>query len=160
VHGSRDEHNVIHPECGISGFARCWWPRLFQPYDCDTHRRGRNDTADVYAPAANGDRERVEDYLNMFLARVEGTVVATVKHATLSGCRFLLARRMDADGSLAEEPNVVVDWHGAAIGSTVMISTDGDIARERFGNTTPARMVVAGIVDAMQGRTIADEVSA
>ena len=96
----------------------------------------------------------------MFLARVEGTVVATVKHATLSGCRFLLARRMDADGSLAEEPNVVVDWHGAAIGSTVMISTDGDIARERFGNTTPARMVVAGIVDAMQGRTIADEVSA
>jgi len=96
----------------------------------------------------------------MFLARVEGTVVATVKHSTLSGCRFLLARRMDADGSLAEEPNVVVDWHGAAIGSTVMISTDGDIARERFGNTTPARMVIAGIVDAMQGRTIADEVSA
>lgn len=86
----------------------------------------------------------------MFLARIEGTVVATIKHATLGGCRFLVARRIESDGSLAEEPNVVVDWHGAAIGSVVMVSTDGDIARERFGNTTPARMVVAGIVDAIQ----------
>lgn len=93
----------------------------------------------------------------MFLARIEGTVVATVKHATLRGSRFLLARRIEADGSLAEEPNVVVDWHGAAIGSTVMVSTDGDIARERFGNTTPARMVAAGLVDA---QTFAEVVSA
>ena len=86
----------------------------------------------------------------MFLARVEGTVVATVKHGTLSGCRFLIARRMETDGSLADEPNVVADWQGAAIGSVVIVSTDGDIARERFGNTTPARMVVAGLVDAVQ----------
>jgi ethanolamine utilization protein EutN len=92
----------------------------------------------------------------MFLARIEGTLVATVKHAALSGCRFLIARRMESDGSLAEEPDVVVDWQGAAIGSMVLISTDGDIARERFGNTSPARMVVAGLVDAVQARAIAE----
>ena len=86
----------------------------------------------------------------MFLARIEGTAVSTVKHSTLGGCRFLIARRIEAGGALAEEPNIVVDWHGAAIGSTVIVSTDGDIARERFGNTTPARMVVAGLVDAVQ----------
>jgi ethanolamine utilization protein EutN len=86
----------------------------------------------------------------MFLARIEGTVVATVKHATLGGCRFLIARRMEADGRVAEEPNVVIDWHGAAMGSIVLVSTDGDIARERLGNTTPARMVVAALVDAVQ----------
>ena len=96
----------------------------------------------------------------MFLARVEGTVVATVKHSTLGGCRFLIVRRMEADGNLAEEPNVVVYWHGAAIGSTVIVSTDGDIARERFGNTTPARMVVAGLVDAVQPAALADLVTA
>ena len=96
----------------------------------------------------------------MFLARVEGTLVATVKHATLTGCRFLIARRIEADGTLAEEPNVVVDWHGAGIGSTVLISTDGDIARERFGNTTPARMVVAGLVDTIQPSTAAELVNA
>ena len=36
----------------------------------------------------------------MFLARIEGTVVATVKHSTLGGCRFLIARRMEPDGSV------------------------------------------------------------
>jgi ethanolamine utilization protein EutN len=83
----------------------------------------------------------------MFLARIEGTVVAAVKHATLQGCRFLVALRLEADGSVGLEPIVVVDWLGAAKGSTVVVSTDGDIARLRFGNTTPARMVVVGIVD-------------
>ena len=96
----------------------------------------------------------------MFLARIEGTVVATVKHPTLAGCRFLVARRMESDGALADEPNLVVDWHGASIGSVVMVSTDGDITRERLGNTTPARMVVAGLVDEVQLSTAADMVSA
>ena len=85
----------------------------------------------------------------MFLAQVKGTVVATVKHATLQGGRFLLVQRMEPDGSLAAEPNVVLDWQGATNGSTVIVSTDGDIARAQFGNTTPARMVVMGIVDEM-----------
>jgi microcompartment protein CcmK/EutM len=83
----------------------------------------------------------------MFLARIEGTVVATVKHASLHGCRFLLARRLEADGSVAVEPIVVVDWMGVCGGDTVLLSTDSDIARKRLGNTTPARIVVAGIVD-------------
>lgn len=86
----------------------------------------------------------------MFLARIGGTVVAAVKHPTLDGCRFLIAQRLEADGSAATEPIAVVDWLGAARGATVMISTDGDIARERLGNNTPARMVVVGLVDAVQ----------
>jgi microcompartment protein CcmK/EutM len=86
----------------------------------------------------------------MFLARIEGTVVAATKHPTLDGCRFLVARRLEADGTAADEPNVVLDWMGAARGSTVLISTDGDIARERLGNNTPARMVVMGLVDEVQ----------
>lgn len=86
----------------------------------------------------------------MHLARIEGTVVAAAKHATLDGCRFLVAQRLEADGSVAAEPIVVVDWLGATKGSTVVVSTDGDIARERFGNTTPARLTVVGIVDAVQ----------
>ncbi len=86
----------------------------------------------------------------MFLARIEATVVAAVKHPTLNGCRFLIAQRIESDGSAGLEPIVVVDWLGAASGSIVLVSTDGDIARERLGNTTPARMVVVGIVDRVQ----------
>jgi len=86
----------------------------------------------------------------MFLARINGTVVAAAKHETLEGCRFLIAQRLEADGSPAAEPLVIIDWIGAASGSTVLVSNDGDIARERYGNSTPARMVVAGIVDHVQ----------
>jgi len=87
----------------------------------------------------------------MFLARIDGTVVPAAKHATLEGCRFLVAQRLEADGNTGAEPLVIIDWLGAGRGATVLVSTDGDIARERYGNTTPARMVVAGIVDDVQG---------
>jgi ethanolamine utilization protein EutN len=86
----------------------------------------------------------------MFLARIDGTVVAASRHATLQGCRFLVAQRLEADGSTGAEPLVVIDWLGAALNSTVLVSTDGDIARQRFGNTTPGRLVVVGIVDPIQ----------
>jgi ethanolamine utilization protein EutN len=83
----------------------------------------------------------------MFLARIDGTLTATVKHPTLEGCRFLLGHRIEPAGEPDTMPLVIVDWMGAGLGSTVLVSMDGDIARERLGNTTPARMVVAGIVD-------------
>jgi microcompartment protein CcmK/EutM len=86
----------------------------------------------------------------MFLARIDGTVVPAAKHATLDGCSYLVAQRLEADGSTGPEPLVVIDWLGAAQDSTVLVSTDGDIARQRFGNTTPGRMVVVGIVDQVQ----------
>ena len=86
----------------------------------------------------------------MFLARIDGTVVAAARHPSLAGCRLLVARRLEADGTSAAEPNLVVDWMGAAHGETVMVSTDGDIAREKLGNNTPARLVVVGLVDAVQ----------
>jgi ethanolamine utilization protein EutN len=89
----------------------------------------------------------------MFLARIEGTAVATMKHPTLDGCRFLVAQRLEADGSLAAEPVTIVDWLGAGRGATVIVSTDGDIARAKLGNNTPARMVVLGIVDEMPTAT-------
>lgn len=92
----------------------------------------------------------------MFLALIGGTSVATVKHPTLNGCRFLIAQRLEADGSAASEPMLVVDWLGATKGSTVLVSTDGDIARARLGNTTPARMVVVGIVDPVKAPVNSD----
>ncbi len=85
----------------------------------------------------------------MFLARIDGTVTATRKHETLAGCRMLIAQRLEPDGSISGEPLVVLDRLGAGHGSTVIVSTDGDLLRRRHGNTTPARMSVVGIVDAV-----------
>ncbi len=83
----------------------------------------------------------------MYLARVEGTLTATRKHATLEGCRFLVARRLEADGSPAVEPVVVLDRLGARRGTLVLVSTDGDAVRKVQGNTVPARLSVIGLVD-------------
>ena len=51
----------------------------------------------------------------MFLARIDGTVVPAAKHATLEGCRFLVAQRLEADGSTGAEPLVVVDLAGRGV---------------------------------------------
>src|ERR1035437_9721588 len=75
----------------------------------------------------------------MFLARIDGNVVPAANHATLDGCRFLIAQRLEADGSTGISPLLIIDWLGAGNGSTVLVSSDGDIARERFGKTTLAR---------------------
>jgi microcompartment protein CcmK/EutM len=85
----------------------------------------------------------------MFLARIDGTLTATQKHATFTGCRFLIGRRIEADGAPNAEPLLILDWLGARHGSIVLVSTDGDIARGKLGNTTPARLVVVGIVDSV-----------
>ncbi len=83
----------------------------------------------------------------MCLARIDGTVTSTVKHETLAACRLLIGRRLEADGSDSGDPLVILDWMGAGRGSTVLVSTDGDLPRKRLGNTTPGRLTVTGIVD-------------
>ena len=87
----------------------------------------------------------------MYLARIDGTLTATRKHATLEGCRFLLAQRLEADGRAVGEPVVVLDRLGARRGTTVLVSTDGDAVRKLQGDTVPARLSVVGIVDAVSG---------
>lgn len=83
----------------------------------------------------------------MFLARIDGTLTSTAKHETLQACRFLLGQRLEADGRASGEPLVILDRMGARHGTTVLVSTDGDIARKWLGNTAPARLIVVGIVD-------------
>lgn len=85
----------------------------------------------------------------MFLARIDGCLHATKKHELLTGVRFLIARRLDSEGVGTGDPIVLADPVGARQGTTVLVSTDGEITRKWLGNTVPARLVVAGIVDAV-----------
>ena len=94
----------------------------------------------------------------MFLARIDGTLTASRKDHRLAGVRFLISQRLDADGRSTGEPLVVLDRMGAGRGSTVLVSSDGTIARDWLGKGVPARLVVVGIVDrvapqpALEGR--------
>lgn len=90
----------------------------------------------------------------MFLARIAGTLTSTTKHPTLQRCRFLMGERVESNGQASGEPLVLLDRLGAGYGSTVLVSTDGDIARKWLGNNTPSRMVVVAIVDAVSGADV------
>jgi ethanolamine utilization protein EutN len=84
----------------------------------------------------------------VYIARIDGTLTSTVKHASLSGARLLIGQRIGAAGQDVGEPQVLVDPIGARFGSLVLVTTDGDHARALLGDKrTPARLVVLGIVD-------------
>jgi ethanolamine utilization protein EutN len=87
----------------------------------------------------------------MFLARIDGTLTATVKHQTLEGARLLIGQRLDVNNAAIGEPLVVLDTLGASRGAVVLVSTDGDIQRKVRGNTCPARLTVIGLVDFVGG---------
>ncbi|MFM1945551.1 MAG: Ethanolamine utilization protein EutN [Verrucomicrobiota bacterium] len=84
----------------------------------------------------------------MFLARVEGTVIATRKHTSFDGWRLLICQPISADGDPQGAPQVAIDPHGAGMHQRVIISSDGAAARKAVGdNLSPVRWIVTGIVD-------------
>ena len=67
----------------------------------------------------------------------------------MDGWRLLIVRLLQRDGTSADgDPVLVVDAHGAAAGSRVVISSDGEAARTLLGSDqTPVRWTVMGICD-------------
>ena len=89
----------------------------------------------------------------MIRARVEGQVVATRKHPSLTGWRLLLCQPLDAEGRAEGLPQVAIDAHGAGLHSRVILSTDGSAARLAVGDpSSPVRLMVIGIEDEVRGQ--------
>ncbi len=88
----------------------------------------------------------------MILGRVQGQVVATIKHEAYSGHRMLLLDRIDAAGKELGGYLVALDTVGATVGQTVLVIDEGNSARQVLGDSTrtaglPIRSVIVGIVD-------------
>jgi microcompartment protein CcmK/EutM len=84
----------------------------------------------------------------MFLARVEGNVVATRKHPSFEGWRLVVCQPINGAGEAEGVPQVAIDPHGAGMHQRVVISSDGAAARRAVGdNQSPARWIIIGIVD-------------
>lgn len=83
----------------------------------------------------------------MKIARVEGTVVATIQHDFFAEQRLLVCSLLDPEGATGEY-TIAVDVVGAGVGETVLVLDEGNSARQLFGvDTGPIRAVVVGIVD-------------
>jgi len=84
----------------------------------------------------------------MYLARVEGNVVATRKHPSLSGWRLVICQPISGAGDPEGAPQVAIDSLGAGMHQRVVISSDGLAARKAVGNEkSPARWMIIGVVD-------------
>ena len=84
----------------------------------------------------------------MLLARVEGNVVATRKHPSLTGWRLVICQPISPTGEPQSVPQVAIDPHGAALHQRVVISSDGLAARNMVGDPkSPVRWMITGIVD-------------
>lgn len=84
----------------------------------------------------------------MRLARVIGTVVATVKHPAFAGQKLMLCQPLRSDGRPEGAQVIAVDRVQAGPGDAVLILSEGNGIRQLFGvKTLPIRSAIVGIVD-------------
>jgi len=84
----------------------------------------------------------------MFLARVVGNVVATIKHPALAGHTLLLVQPLTGDGAPRGPRVIAVDAAQAGDGDHVLVEDEGNAAAQVLQQPRgPIRTVVVGIVD-------------
>ena len=83
----------------------------------------------------------------MQLARVIGTVVATVKNDSLDGRKLLIVQTVDADLNDRGAPLVALDSVGAGIGELVFWCRGKEASFPFKREDTPTDCTIVGIVD-------------
>ena len=84
----------------------------------------------------------------MYVGRVAGSVVATIKISHLEGRRLLVVHQLDRDGKATSDYDIAVDVARAGPGDTVLVLDEGTGARQILGLDPGAvRAVIVGVVD-------------
>ena len=86
----------------------------------------------------------------MQLARVIGTVVATVKNESLEGRTLLVVQTLDKDLKSTGKPMVAIDSVGAGIGELVFWCRGKEASFPFKREDTPTDCTIVGIVDSEQ----------
>ena len=84
----------------------------------------------------------------MYIGRVSGTVVATVKHEAFSGHKLLVVDHLDLTGEPTGAYDICVDTVLAGAGDRVLVIDEGNGARQILNRKeAPVRAVIVGTVD-------------
>ena len=86
----------------------------------------------------------------MQLARVIGTVVATVKNDSLEGRKLLIVQTVDRNLKDSGKPMVAVDSVGAGVGELVFWCRGKEASFPFKREDTPTDCTIIGIVDSEQ----------
>jgi microcompartment protein CcmK/EutM len=84
----------------------------------------------------------------MFLARVVGNVVATIKHRELEGRKLQLVQPEGPDGQPRGRALIAVDTVDAGTGDRVLVLDEGNGAAQVVKRPRgPIRTVIVGVID-------------
>jgi len=84
----------------------------------------------------------------MFLARVTGTVVATIKHGDLESRKLLLVQPLDPEGRPVGRASIAVVAVDAGVGDHVLVADEGNSAAQVLRRPRgQIRTVIVGVVD-------------
>jgi ethanolamine utilization protein EutN len=87
----------------------------------------------------------------MYIGRVSGTVVATIKDKAFHGRKLLVVDMLSPEGEPTGEYDICVDVARAGVGDKVLVLDEGNGARQILGRKeAPVRAVIVGIVDDVQ----------
>ena len=86
----------------------------------------------------------------MWVGKIIGTLVATPKDESLTGCKLLIVRPDEACGRQQAIPVVAVDMIGAGTGERVLV-VEGSAARQVAGRPSGAvDAAIVGIIDTIE----------
>ncbi len=85
----------------------------------------------------------------MYIGRVSGTVVATIKDELFEGHKLLLVDKLNLTGEPTPKYDVAVDMVQAGVGDLVLVLDEGNSARQILDREPMGaiRAVIVGIVD-------------
>lgn len=84
----------------------------------------------------------------MYIGKVIGTVVSTIKISHLAGRTLLMVDQLNLHGEETGDYDIAVDVAQAGIGDTVLVLDEGNGARQVLGLDPGAiRAVIVGVVD-------------
>ncbi|MBM3269613.1 MAG: EutN/CcmL family microcompartment protein [Candidatus Sericytochromatia bacterium] len=84
----------------------------------------------------------------MLIAKVVGTMNATLKHPAFEGRKILLVQPLTDDLREKGEVFLAVDTVQAGVGATVLVAREGGSARIAAGDeSSPIHAAILGIVD-------------
>ncbi len=93
----------------------------------------------------------------MYIGKVIGTVVATIKIDHLEARKLLIVDQLDLEGKETGYYDIAVDVVQAGPGDTVMVIDEGNGARQILGLDPGAiRAVIVGVVDEVHLSKVSD----
>ncbi len=88
----------------------------------------------------------------MYIGRVSGTVVATIKNELFEGRKLLVVDKLNLAGEPTAKYDIAVDMVQAGVGDRVLVLDEGNSARQVVGREPNGaiRAVIVGIVDEVE----------